>query len=395
MIFSIDGSGLGSIWRGVVIAIAWSGLGLLTTCRDVPTEVVGGRVIWQLSGSSATVAPAYDQAAVYFGGYSHEMVAVDKSTGQLRWRSATGVVSGGAFPFTLGFNIVLAGGLAVMGHQHVFAFDAASGAHRWTFRPADGAQPGMGRIATDGATIFAASPEGEVFAIDAQSGTARWSARVPGDSASAYDPVLGSGVVFVEVKRFTNPATGALVAYDKTTGATRWVHEFLPEVTGQYAGCVGDAALYQGTVITSIEDGRVFALDTATGATVWVAPRIHQLPPAGGWNDLRRVSVSGTVVVVGSSTGTVVGYDAATGLEHWRASPAGEISADLSPAATDDSSAYVNFAADLVALDTRSGVVKWQTGLVPGVGGEYWPKPAIDGDRLYVGGVHGFYALRR
>ena len=109
MIFSlsIDGRRLGSLSRRVVIAVACSGLGLLTTCRDVPTAVVSGRVIWQLSGSSATVAPAYDQTVVYFGGYSHEMVAVDKSTGQRRWRSGTGVVSAGAFPFSLGFNIVL------------------------------------------------------------------------------------------------------------------------------------------------------------------------------------------------------------------------------------------------------------------------------------------------
>jgi outer membrane protein assembly factor BamB len=55
----------------------------------------------------------------------------------------------------------------------------------------------------------------------------------------------------------------------------------------------------------------------------------------------------------------------------------------------------MNFSADLVAFDARSGGVLWQSGLVAGVGGEYWPKPAIDGDRLYVGGVHGFYALRR
>lgn len=369
------------------------GLGLLGSCRDAPTAATGGRVVWRVAGSSATVAPAYNQTTVYFGGYSHEVVAVDKATGQLRWRAPTGV-TGGLFPFTLGFNVVLASGSAVIGDQDVFAFDATTGAQRWTFRPADGAQPGMGRLSTDGMTIFAGSPEGELFAIDAQSGNLRWSARVPGDSASAYDPLLGRGVVYVQVKRFTNPATGALVAYDAATGATRWVHEFLPETAGQYAGCVGDAALYRGTVITSIEDGRVFALDTATGATVWAASRIHQLPPAGGWNDLRRVAVAGDNVVAGSSTGTVVGYDAATGSERWRASPVGEISV-LSVPATDDSSAYVNFAADLVALDARNGSVRWATGLVPGSGGEYWPTPAIDGDRLYVGGVHGFYALRR
>jgi outer membrane protein assembly factor BamB len=100
-------------------------------------------------------------------------------------------------------------------------------------------------------------------------------------------------------------------------------------------------------------------------------------------------------VVVGSSTGTIVGLDAATGTERWRVTPVRDVSADLSPAATDDSTAYTNFAADLVAFNVRNGAVLWQSGLLPGVGGEYWPKPAIDGDRLYVGGVHGFYALRR
>jgi outer membrane protein assembly factor BamB len=251
----------------------------------------------------------------------------------------------------------------------------------------------MGRLATDGRTIYAAAPDGEVFALDTQTGALRWSAQMPGDSTSAYDPVVGAGVIYVGVKHFTLPATGTLVALNSATGAINWKHEFLPDTVGQYSGCFG-GALYHGTVITSIEDGRVFALDTATGATIWVAPRVHQLPPVGGWNDLRRVAVAGDVVVVGSQTGIIVGLDAATGAERWRAEPVSNISV-LGSVATDDSTAYMNFTADLVAFDTRNGVVLWQSGLVPGVGGEYWPTPAIDGDRLYVGGVHGFYALRR
>lgn len=362
-------------------------------CIDAPIAPTAGRVIWQLTGSGTSVAPAYDQATVYFGGYNHEMIAVDKSNGHLHWRSPTGA-TGGFGPSTQGFNIVRAGSVAAMGDIDVYAFDAATGALKWMFRPANGTEPGMGRLATDGTTIYAAAPDGEVFALDTQTGALRWSAQMPGDSTSAYDPVVGAGVIYVQVKRFLNPATGALVSVNSATGIIHWVHEFLPDSVGQYAGCVGGAALYHGTVITSIEDGRVFALDTATGATIWVAPRVHQLPPVGGWNDLRRVAVAGDVVVVGSQTGIIVGLDAATGAERWRAQPVSNISV-LGSVATDDSTAYMNFTADLVAFDARNGVVLWQSGLVPGVGGEYWPTPAIDGDRLYVGGVHGFYALRR
>jgi serine/threonine-protein kinase len=381
------------LWQ-LAVPTLFIALLLVGACTEAPSASTGGRVTWKLSGSSAAVAPAYNETTVYFGGDAHETVAVDKSSGKLRWRTPTGA-TGGFGPSTQGFNIVLAGGVAVMGDIDVYAFDAATGALRWMFRPAIGTEPGMGRLATDGVMIYAAAPDGEVFALDAQTGSLRWSAQTPGDSTSAYDPVVGAGVIYVEVKRFTLPATGALVALDPSTGAIHWVHEFLPDTVGQYAGGIGDAALYHGTVITSIEDGRVFALDTATGATVWVAPRVHQLPPVGGWNDTRRVAVAGDIVVVGSGTGIIVGLDAATGAERWRNTPVRDVSADLSPAATDDSTAYMNFAADLVAFNARNGAVLWQSGLVPDVGGEHWPKPAIDGDRLYVGGVHGFYALRR
>jgi hypothetical protein len=48
----------------------------------------------------------------------------------------------------------------------------------------------------------------------------------------------------------------------------------------------------------------------------------------------------------------------------------------------------------LAAFDITTGALKWLAGDNPG-GGEFYPSPSPDGDRLYVSGLKGFYALRK
>jgi outer membrane protein assembly factor BamB len=47
----------------------------------------------------------------------------------------------------------------------------------------------------------------------------------------------------------------------------------------------------------------------------------------------------------------------------------------------------------VIAFDLTTGSLKWLAGDNPG-GGEFYPTPAPDVDKLYVSGLNGFYALR-
>lgn len=297
------------------------------------------------------------------------------------------------FP-TFGDNTVLAADVVAMGDVDIYAYDRATGTRRWTFVASDLDETGRSALVTDGETIYASSLFGKVYAIAASSGQLRWVTPLDADGTqpSTFGPTLYEGVVYVGLKRFGRiPQTGALAALDAATGRVLWQHEFLPENPGQYSGCFGGAAVIGSSVIVAAEDGRVYALDRQTGDVRWIAPRIHQLPPEGPYNDERPLTATSTTVVVGSSIGTLVGLDANTGTEVWRnALNEGSIS----PTMVNDGRDVFLVVSRFVSVDARTGKIRWAT-RGPGESSEYWRSPALAGDRLYVSGETGFYALRK
>jgi hypothetical protein len=60
----------------------------------------------------------------------------------------------------------------------------------------------------------------------------------------------------------------------------------------------------------------------------------------------------------------------------------------------DAEAVYVTYSGlQLGAFDLTTRTLKWLAGDNPG-GGEFYPTPAPDTDKLYVSGLNGFYALR-
>ena len=358
------------------------------SCR-APTETVpSGAVLWRLPGRGWAVTPAYDRTAVFFASFAHEVLAVDKASGRVRWRRATGMPG----RYTAGRNILLAGGVVVVPDMDLHAFDRVDGTRRWTFAPANGDQTGHGVVATDGHLVFAATPEGRVYALDAAAGSQRWVTDLTGgrDMVSTFHPVVVDGVVFVGLKRFGPGATGALVALDAGTGVERWRHEFAPEIAGRFSGCFGGATAVGARILVTAEDGRVYALDRKSGAVAWIAPRVHDTTTTSG--DLRAVAVAGSIAVVGSVTGIIVGLDVATGREVWRSSR--DLPSAYAPIVTASGSAYVGHTSSLVVYDAATGRIRWMA-RPDGDRGGLWGPPAIDDDRIFASGLDGFYAVAR
>lgn len=346
------------------------------------------RVIWKVEGSGANLQAAFDSGSVFFASAYHEVIAVDRASGQVRWRRRTGAMSSQ----TEGNNVVLAGNTVVVGDIDLYAFDRHAGDSRWTFAPPY-AQPGFYANATDGETIYAGSPEGLLFAIDAATGALRWQAQVPGDTAitAAFSPTYHGGMVFVGVKTFGSPvATGGLAAFQAATGEMVWFRSFAPELPGQGSGCLGGAVFHGSFVIAASDDGRIYGIERETGDIRWTAPRVHPVPP---YNDTRYLAVSDDRVIATSNHVIVVGLDAATGREVWKRSFTGMGS--LYPPAVDNQAIYVAGAGGpLVSLRVADGTTRWQFQLTP-PRGDSWVTPVVDGDRVYVPELEkGFYALR-
>jgi outer membrane protein assembly factor BamB len=382
--------------RSVLLGLALP----VAACRHEPTGTIGGdRVLWHVDvpGVGSGVRPSFDATTVYFGDRAHHLVAVDKATGRVRWRQATGM--GG--PETAGSSTVVAGETVAMGDVDIYGFDRATGAPLWVFRPPDLDETGSYQyLVTDGATIYAGSLWGRVYAIDARSGQQRWVTPLPGDASTpagsptltAGSPTLAEGVVFIGIWRRTNPGTGGLAALDATTGRILWVREFQPEAPGQSSACQWPPAISGPDVIASADDGRIYALDRTTGAVHWVAPRVHRLPPDGPYGDHRPLVVAGSVVVAGSTTGLVVGLDAATGATRWT-STANDGSVVFQLATNGRLVFATHLASSLAAFDVETGTLRWR--LWPDYDNErYTSAPAADGDRVYANRTDGFFAVR-
>lgn len=362
---------------------------MLMGCNPLPDLASGDsdRVIWKVPIRGWT-GPAFDDSLAFFGAFAHEVVAVDKRTGKIRWRSLTN----GPLAATSGDNLVIAGGTVVAPDDLLYGFDRKTGVRKWVFEPDSGFLPGIFLLDTDGQRVYAGSPSGYAYAVDGETGKQIWATNVTGaEKSSVYNPVFNLGVVAVTIRRFTTtPVTGGISLLDASTGKVLWHREFSPEGPAQESGSSVRAAFYGQLVIVSADDGRVYGLDRATGGVVWTAPArtaSHSI------NDTRPVIIVGSTVVVGTNQMSLAGLDPATGAKKWDTNIGnGSLShlfrSDGTTAYTTTSGLY------LIAVDGASGRLKWSTPPFDSPeDARYWGLPAVDSDRIYMSGTSGLYAL--
>ncbi|HTM94861.1 MAG TPA: PQQ-dependent dehydrogenase, methanol/ethanol family [Croceibacterium sp.] len=115
------------------------------------------------------------------------------------------------------------------------------------------------------------------------------------------------------------------VAYDARTGAKLWTYDpKVPREMGRYACCEPDArglALWGDRVIIATLDGRLIALDKASGKPIWTAQTFDNSMP---YTITGAPRVFGDMVVVGQSGGDlgvrgfVSAWDVRTGAKRWK-----------------------------------------------------------------------------
>lgn len=164
---------------------------------------------------------------------------------------------------------------AIGDDDRVYAFDAATGAVRWTAYVGSTDHAGLPRgvVSADGVVyaaivhrnrIESARSSGVLFALDAVSGREIW--RYENGDGTTERGVLGAPVVTGDVVIIADPDDGAYIAVARATGRERWRVATTPGFGGprqslDVAGGVGYGAA---------PDERVYAVDLATGRTRWV-----------------------------------------------------------------------------------------------------------------------------
>lgn len=162
-------------------------------------------------------------------------------------------------------------------------------------------------VAVSGDTVVVGTRQGAVVALDRATGQTRWTAQLP--SASLAPALINNGKVIV--------STNGSVVYglNLATGAIDWQYSSQApslSIRGMAAPIMVDTK----TALIGAADGRIHAIDVASGSPVWV----RRVGLAAGSGDIAKLrDVDGTPIVAGqhlyaaSYSGQLVGFDMATG----------------------------------------------------------------------------------
>jgi outer membrane protein assembly factor BamB len=140
-----------------------------------------------------------------------------------------------------------------------------------------------------------------------------------------------------------------------------------------------------GTIYIGADDGKVYAIDGATGAIRWAVTVQSE-----GVDSSAAIGVDGTVYIGAGKS--VVALDPATGAEKWRFATAGDV--ESSPTIGPDGTLYVGADdARVYALDSRTGALKWYFTFPDDSDTDSSPALGADGT-VYIGSDKGtLYAL--
>jgi outer membrane protein assembly factor BamB len=354
--------------------------------QQSPTWDPTARPVWRTA--QATIGtPAIGGGDVFALTAEHQLLKVSLADGSEQWRVETGEQG-----VTYGDTLALSSGSVLVGEYDVVAIDRVTGRRRWRFVPREGYAPGpyLGDVYQD--VVFAGSASGHLYAIDTRVGRSEWTAIIDhqGDS-TVYWPRVEEGLVIAGFTRHAAPSSGGLVGLSVTDGRERWRFDFPRRAVSTHM--TGGPVMAGDVVVAASGDGEVWAVDRRSGELRWNASALKggldSIVPASD-QDYRALAVAGDTIVVGSTTGYVVGYDFA-GREVWRFA-GGRLGSTSFSMAVGVGVAFIPYVSGfVVALDAATGHLRWRTN--DWQQGFIWP-PAVAGNFVIASSRQGLWALR-
>lgn len=224
--------------------------------------------------------------------------------------------------------------------------------------------------------IFTADRDGRVIALDSESGDEIWSERDK-DLRISGGPGVGDGNVYV------GTSDAEVVAYDAESGERKWLSMVSSEVLAppRSAG---------GTVVVRTGDGKLFGLFAESGKRKWVYDRSIPVLTLRGTG--APVIYAGSVIA-GFDNGRLVALDLATGKQQWETQLAVSsgrsdlermVDVDAEPTILDDTAYVATFQASVAAVSLISGQLEWSREI------SSYSNVAVDYDRVYVTDALGY-----
>jgi outer membrane protein assembly factor BamB len=194
--------------------------------------------------------------------------------------------------------------------------------------------------------------------------------------ASSGVPVYGTPVVFGELAYMAG-YNGKIYAYTASNLGVRWVY---PR-EGNLKPLVGGLVESQGKLFIGGSDGKVYALDAASGDKLWeftTGDKIWGTP-----------AVNGDTLYIGSFDKKLYALNTIDGTKKWEYATEGSVIS--TPLVYQDTVFFGSFDRNLYALKASDGSLKWK------FSGKnfFWAEPVVVNDTIYVGCLDGFiYVLQ-
>ena len=236
-------------------------------------------------------------------------------------------------------------------------------------------------------TLFIGSVDGKLMAVNASDGRRIWEAPLgatappPGGFGCAAPPVsvaiYGSPAVSANLV-YIGGYNGKFYAFASGEQEPRWVY---PREGTTGSQIVGGALVAQDKVVFGAADGKVYALNAATGAssTGWIFPAGNGVGKI--WST--PAYLDGTIFV-GSFDKNLYALDIATGEKKWSFATQGAIAA--TPVAYNGTVYIGSFDRNLYAIDAATGQEKWR---FSGARNWFWAKPLIKDNVIYAANLDG------
>lgn len=359
---------------------------ILPGAPAVPELPSGPEPLWNtVLGGQVFASPTVADGVAYVGTTGGVMNAVRVEDGRFVWAFRAGR------PI---FGAALAAGDAlyfVCDSGHLFALDRATGEERWRYDLGDGRvarvlpHPAVfdwdwqapTPVVVDG-TIYVGAGDGSFHAVDAATGARRW--RVDGAGKVRTGAVVdGARVIFGGADHFVR-------AHDRSTGRELWRHDTGAEVDTT-------PVVFGGRVLVGNRGHGLRALDAATGELIWKSFFW------GSWVESTPVVVDGTIYVGSSDLRRVSALDPANGRVLWRTDVFGwswgtplVTDSRIYAGAAGGAPYFLRHVASLTALDRATGRPLWRRPLPRVEGAHQWGiagSPALAGGRLLVATIEG------
>ncbi len=373
-------SGCGSWWGGSDDKVKLAGTRIAVLSNATTSVTADPSLAGVPVSLPAAISTDWPQAG---GGASHYLGhAALASDLRLAWSTGVGSGSSGQRRL-LGQPIVADGVIFTVDATHqVTATDTQKGGRIWSveLEPEHGnSNTAAGGLAYSEGRLYVGTGFADVIALEAKTGKEIWRKKVSGPVRSA--PAVAGGQVFAV------SIDNRIHALSAADGEILWAHAGLSEAASLLGGAI--PAVSDGIVVAPFSSGELFGIQAANGTPLWVETMgisrrteiLSHLNNIAGHPIINQ----GRVYVAGHGN-VVAALNLSSGERLWQQA----VGSTQAPWVAGDSLFMVSSAAELIALETAGGRVRWVQALdqwkdkEERSGRVVWTAPILAGGRLYL-----------